>query len=1228
MNPLSRLRSVDKWALQEAPFRTPPTIPDHTLIQLIGRGSYGEVWRARNVMGTARAVKVVYRHAFDDERPYEREFMGIQRFEPVSRSHDGVVDILQVGRNDSVGYFYYVMELADASDQPDSAEEGVSGAYFPKTLAHEISRRGLLPVDECIELALALSSALAHLHKHGLIHRDIKPSNIIFVAGVPKLADIGLVSEADRSDSYVGTEGYIPPEGPGTRQADIYSLGKVVYEASTGRDRADFPAIPVELTRNEAGKRFLELNAICIKACANDGFQRYASAEELQADLALLQIGKSVRRLHAMERRLKAMTRFGAIAAVLAALALAAFGFARRQARLDRQNLLRIERAEKEARTQLRQALFSQAQAVRRTGQTGQRFDSLAALSKAAAVNSPEKTPPLALRNEAIAALTLADLRLVQPGFLKLGATNVAVDVTFQRYARANPNGIVEVHQTGDDRLLAELNGLTNAVTFVHDFSPNGDFLPIHYQDGLTRVWSLARREIVLTFQPEHELHSLDFSPDSRKLVIVDSARSVKLYELPSGTLLRSESSPAQWLRAHFSPDARQLGLCSQGLTTARVVDVTSGQLLAELRHPRGVRALAWSRDAQWLATGCEDSKVYLWCLPGTEPARVLSGHQSSVIEVDFHPTEPLLASASWDGTIRLWDTASGEPLVSLPATGDLLRFSRDGRHLTFYWDAGHPLWIAEVADQRICRLLRKQGPIQRDSTAPNEGQYCVAFSPDDRWLASGHFDGLRLWDANTGSEVAHMGAGWVRSVFFDPSGREVFAAGDEGVLSWPVEAALAEGGANVPARRSLPGGNPYLRACISVSDGEVACVAHEAVRLLNSNRLLEAMPGLNFVAMSPDGRWLAASTWLKNGGRLWQLPSGRPVRDFAPRQTVGIGFSPDSRWLITGEGDAYCFWDVQTGEPGRRIPRKDSAGGFGFFTFSPDGNTFACAFSRTLVQLFDARTFEELARLDAPPLPMISALAFNNSGTQLAVGTATPFIKLWDLNLMRKQLTAMRLDWSQATLPAPRPTKELPRRSTESSTSGSATATLRETRGSPLDLSPFYNATLDKFWNDENNLAALRKGVQRLAGVDYDVRGAIKLRGQHNQDLLREVRSIPVERRCQRLHFLHSTAWHESDGTTIGSYIIHFADGQQTEIPIVYGRDVRNWWLTREQHAAGIPAAVWIGSTPGAARSGFDIHLFHSVWENPRPNVEILDFDFVSADTQCPPFLIAVTAE
>ncbi len=191
----------------------PERIPDHELVRRIGRGSYGEVWLARTMMGTYRAVKIVHRKAFQHDRPFERELAGIQKFEPISRSHEGFIDVLQVGQNREAGYFYYVMEIGDDEQtrqtiNPDN--------YSPKTLAKELTDRGMSPFEECLQIGLSLTNALAHLHRRGLIHRDVKPSNIILVNGIAKLADIGLVADISEARSYVGTEGFIPPEGPGT----------------------------------------------------------------------------------------------------------------------------------------------------------------------------------------------------------------------------------------------------------------------------------------------------------------------------------------------------------------------------------------------------------------------------------------------------------------------------------------------------------------------------------------------------------------------------------------------------------------------------------------------------------------------------------------------------------------------------------------------------------------------------------------------------------------------------------------------------------------------------------------------------------------------------------------------------------------------------------------------------------------------------------------------------
>jgi len=292
------------------------SIPDHKLIRHIGQGSYGEVWLAESALGTLRAVKVVFRRTFTHERPYEREFSGIKKFEPISRSHEGLVDILQVGRNDDAGYFYYVMELADAlngvaesrspecgRDQLQTTNENL-GSYKPRTLANEVSNLDCLPVERCVQIGLALTSALTYLHKQGLIHRDIKPSNIIFVNDVPKLADIGTVAQVSDAQSYVGTEGFTPRQGSNSAQSDLYSLGKVLYEISTGKDRHDYPELPTNLEETASGGELIHLNEIIIKACRADPKRRYASAEEMHADLLALHKRKSPEGSQRIKRRI------------------------------------------------------------------------------------------------------------------------------------------------------------------------------------------------------------------------------------------------------------------------------------------------------------------------------------------------------------------------------------------------------------------------------------------------------------------------------------------------------------------------------------------------------------------------------------------------------------------------------------------------------------------------------------------------------------------------------------------------------------------------------------------------------------------------------------------------------------------------------------------------------------------------------------------------------------
>ena len=198
-----------------------PDIPDFELIREIGRGGFGQVWLARNrATGLLRAVKVISRSLVGAVDPAGREVVSITRLETIRhRHHPNLLDIQHVGQTDD--YVFFVTDLAD-----DVSEQGVSfeDDYVPATLERRL-KSGALPSDGCVECARQLLEGLASLHEAGMIHRDVKPANCLFVDGTLKLADFGLLTEADSHTSRIGTQAYMPPDGRMDARADVYAAG-------------------------------------------------------------------------------------------------------------------------------------------------------------------------------------------------------------------------------------------------------------------------------------------------------------------------------------------------------------------------------------------------------------------------------------------------------------------------------------------------------------------------------------------------------------------------------------------------------------------------------------------------------------------------------------------------------------------------------------------------------------------------------------------------------------------------------------------------------------------------------------------------------------------------------------------------------------------------------------------------------------------------------------------
>jgi hypothetical protein len=160
------------------------------------------------------------------------------------------------------------------------------------------------------------------------------------------------------------------------------------------------------------------------------------------------------------------------------------------------------------------------------------------------------------------------------------------------------------------------------------------------------------------------------------------------------------------------------------------------------------------------------------------------------------------------------------------------------------------------------------------------------------------------------------------------------------------------------------------------------------------------------------------------------------------------------------------------------------------------------------------------------------------------------------------------------------------------------------------------------------NSLDMLPPGLLQLADVVFDVRGIIQLSGINLRKGARypeQINGIRIGKHCRQVHFLHAAGWQSPDGTRIGSYIVHYAGGDEQLIPIVYGEDVRDWNGSNDRSAEVTHGQmVWSAIN----NAGLHIRLFKTTWVNPMPEKEIVSIDYTSAMSNSAPFLIAITAD
>ena len=911
--------------------------------------------------------------------------------------------------------------------------------YSPRTLHSELASRPRLPPVEAAQLVLRLAGALAHLHAHGLVHRDIKPSNVIFVDGKPKLADIGLVTDVGSSHSFVGTEGFIPPEGPGTPQADLYGLGKLLYELATGRDRMDFPQLPPlaasggepraarrgdgvttelrsqrERSHHDEFEALLELNEVMTRACAPEPKQRYACATELQVELNLFLAGRSLRHARNIERTLARLKNFAAAACVFLLLAAGALWFVKNEerhanerarqaterARTEAGLRQRAQSAERETQQQLYTALLEQARATVLSGEMGQRVRALDAVRRAGAISNS-----VALRGAAVSALALPDLRFERELPIPSDLTLVQLDPAFDRIALGRGNGPVEIRSVSDQRLLATLPASANRAAYVALWSPDGRFLAVKRDDPASggrrpdvEVWDVAAAQR-LHLLTNVARSAFSFHPRLPRLIAGLPSATAVTWDLESGREVTRHALGGEPELIKFSPDGEQFAaLHTSGkawmLTIHRADD---GMPRTSRLFTNNATAFDWHPTGRWIAVSDRSGTIHLMEAQ-TGETRALGQHKANAVVTVFSPDGGYLFTGGWERELICWDVKAMRRAFTIGLDSLHLQFRADGRRCVI------PRW----QEARVQLHAFERPALHREFVEDLGGRRNFgAFSPDGRWLAASGGERVVVWNLHSDGPGAVVPAEVETRVSFAANG-ELFLDRRGECSRWRLRP-----GTNVAAPPELerlglarPAG--FVSLCL-VSNGVVFTGARGS-KLAGYNQLTgddipwaRTVDGLN--GASADERWLGMFRAYSPHLYIHRLPDFERVAKLTNEARISrFVFSPLGDEVAVASRAGIEFWSTATWRRTRHLTN------FTAILYSPDARTLWLSTRYLDGGLHDARTGEPLL----PLLPNTHPLAVSPDGRHLAVSIDGQRLQVWDLAALREQFRALGLDWSE----------------------------------------------------------------------------------------------------------------------------------------------------------------------------------------------------------------------
>lgn len=820
--------------------------------------------------------------------------------------------------------------------------------------------------------------------------------------------------------------------GEASARSDVYSLGVTLYEmltlrpAFTGDDKATL----VEQIGRQDPPRLCaldsriprDLETIVTKAIAKEPGRRYASALELADDLRAFCDGRPIRarpagvaeRLLLWSRRNPALATFGAITvAALATVAIVAT-----VAYLQTTTALEVARASQERAEH--NAYSMMIALADRSLEAGEATQALQMLEQCGPDSGSSMRPgwewrylrqqcdssEVIFRDHGYSGCVyrvayspdgkwLASVGGGNPNYrMKIGNEPIVAGETIVRRAdsgaivhtlRGHGNVIMALGFSGDGRRL--ITGSVDETAKVWDLDTGAEIATYRKSEGRV-LWALLSRDgrravtanlcdhlpVGQAFQPDGQVgksdrqagkpdlllawrvhvwdadtakplfsfdgHSPVLTPDGRRLISVAGLGGrVEIRDLETGAVLGGfEHAATTYSRLAIHPDSSRLialernpvqfgDKVTMGGHAVRLCSL-AGERSHQLRASAVFRCVGFSRDGRQCATGGLDGSVRLWDVDSGDPIKVFHGHRVDVHDLAFSPDGRRLATASIDGSLRLWNLAQSPrgravatsfPNLLLPE----FAFSEDGKAL------------------QIVGLGRKQ------LSEPTV---------------------VQTWEIATG----HAKRTHIAALTNDqkPFSRGDFAFSGDG------------------KRLAGPGAVPGTLAVVDAATGETI-------------HLFDGLAGLASVALSRDGRRVAIDTFDAAAGQgdlsVWDVDSGKRLVRWPGTRTPAncLAFSPDGSRLAAAGGDSARVW-VWNADTGQVLGVSAAPSGIRRLTFSPDGQLLVAADAvGERLYVMNALGTEVRRTLTAPR--KVGGLAFSPDGHRLAAVGIEGHVQLWD---------------------------------------------------------------------------------------------------------------------------------------------------------------------------------------------------------------------------------------